>query len=91
MANDLLDFEKTGNDWLVKKYRVDRGFFFVVRVYELRGAVKARNLSALLREIAEIRNEAGERGRFYTYKDERCFNAGWSDFEAWRAEKKCVS
>ena len=88
LANDLLMFETAADAWLVKKLRVDRGRFHVNRSYEINKANRANDLAALLREIAEIRLEAGERGRQYTYQDEQCYAAGWAEFEQWRAEGK---
>ena len=44
--------------------------------------------SGSAREIAEVRMEAGERGRAWMDREERCYSAGWSDFIAFRTNEK---
>ena len=67
---------------------VDRYYFFLHREYEFRRAMAGDDAMRLAREIAEVRMEAGERGRAWMDREERCYSAGWSDFIAFRTNEK---
>jgi hypothetical protein len=67
---------------------VDRYYFFLPREYEFRRAMAGDDAMRLAREIAEVRMEAGERGRAWMDREERCYSAGWSDFIAFRTNEK---
>lgn len=87
LANDLLAFEANANAWLVKRYQVDRGSFFINRSYEFKTAIRAKDIKALIREVAYVRLDLGEQGQRFTYKEALCFTAGWANFERWRREQ----
>lgn len=70
-----------------KRLEVDRSYFFINREYELRTALKAGDAALIAREVADIRLEAGERGRRWNDKEEICYSAGWSDFEKYRTNE----
>ena len=67
-----------------KRRGVDRAYFIITREYELRAALKSNDVQKIAREVAEVRMEAGERGRTWKDRDETCYTAGWSDFEQFR-------
>lgn len=63
-----------------KRCGVDRAYFFITREFELRAALASNDPQKIAWEVAEVRMEAGERGRTWKDKDETCYNAGWSNF-----------
>jgi len=71
-----------------KRRGVDRAYFFINREFELRAALKSNDAQKIAREVAEVRMEAGERGRTWKDRDETCYNAGWSDFVEFRTNGK---
>ncbi|TAA73708.1 MAG: hypothetical protein CDV28_1684 [Candidatus Electronema aureum] len=71
-----------------RRRRVDRSYFFINREYELKAALKAGDPQQIAREVAEIRLDAGERGRFWNDREERCYSAGWADFLEFRSNEK---
>lgn len=66
---------------------VDRAYFFITRDYELSAALKSGDAQKIAREVAEIRLEAGERGRTWKDREETCYSAGWSDFLKFRSNE----
>lgn len=59
---------------------VDRVFFFINREYEFKAALNSKDPKKIAREIAEVRLEAGERGRVWKDKEEICYSPGWQDY-----------
>lgn len=84
-AASLLEFDKAADGWLQEKFGVVRGYVFLHREYELRNAVQRQDAAKAAREVAEARNEIGERGRRWRDDDgAEKYAAGWSDFEEYR-------
>lgn len=71
-----------------KQRGVDRVYFFITREYELRAALKSNDAQKIAREVAEVRLEAGERGRNWKDREETCYSAGWSDFIKFRTYER---
>lgn len=84
MGEALLRFDKEANDWLIKRFRVDKGYVALCRDYQLRNAIRNRDSVAAAREIAENRLEIGERGRPWRDGETSGFAAGWAEFEKYR-------
>ncbi len=80
----LLRFDKEASEWLTNRFKVDKAYVATYREYELRGAVRSRDVAKVAREVAENRLEIGERGRRWQNDDEAGYAAGWADFEAYR-------
>lgn len=82
MAEALMKFADNANaQQQARALRVDRWFFFINRHFELRTALKNGDTPKIAREIAEVRLEVGERGRYWNDGDARHYSAGWADFE----------
>jgi len=81
IAKDLQEFasRKVG-DAQAKRLGVDRAFFFLNRVDELRRAVKSADVTRIAKEIAEVRLDVGANGRRWKDGEELCYSAGWQDF-----------
>lgn len=75
------------SDAEARRRGVSRAYFFINREFELRAALKSNDAQKIAREVAEVRMEAGERGRLWKDRDETCFNAGWSDFVEFRTNE----
>lgn len=84
MGEALLRFDKDAGEWLSKRFKVEKAYVATYREYELRGAVRSRDVAKVAREVAENRLEIGERGRRWQNGDETGYAAGWADFEAYR-------
>lgn len=80
----LLRFDKEASEWLSKRFKVEKAYVATYREYELRGAVRSRDVAKVAREVAENRLEIGERGRRWQNGGETGYAAGWADFEAYR-------
>ena len=85
-AARLLEFDKAADEWLRAKRLVSRGYVFLPRDYELKSAVQKQDAAKAAREVAEARNEIGERGRRWRDEDgEEKYAAGWADFDEYRS------
>ncbi|MFZ4538825.1 hypothetical protein [Propionivibrio sp.] len=84
MGEALLAFDAAANDWLSKKYRVDRGYFSVVRYVAFERAMQQGNAEKVARELAEARLEIGEKGRRWVDGEQTGYAAGWADFDDYR-------
>ena len=80
----LLRFDKEANDWLCKRFKVDKAYVFVYRDYQLKSALRSGDAAKVAREIAENRQEIGERGRRWQDGEQSGYSAGWADFETYR-------
>lgn len=74
-----------------KRLRVDRWFFFITRTYEFRAAMKGADPAKIAREVAEVRLDVGENGRFWQDQEVGCYTAGWADFEEFRTRLTSIS
>ncbi|MEW9900867.1 hypothetical protein ABWL39_19790 [Chitinivorax sp. PXF-14] len=85
-ATALLEFDRHGSEWIKAKRRGDNGYFSIYRRHELERALRTNDINAIAREVAETRQDVGERGRFWQELDRNQHNytAGWSDFEEYR-------
>lgn len=88
LAEKLLAFEADSNSWLVKRYQVDRGLFFIARSSEFETAFRTNDIKKMMREAAYVRMDIGERGQRIEYDNSLRYVAGWEDFVRWCKEKK---
>jgi hypothetical protein len=89
MAADLLAFDKLANDFLCKKYHVQRGYIALILDYELKSAIAKGDAFRAANAIAENRLDIGENGRRWIDRDdESCYVAGWLDFIDYRSNDK---
>ena len=84
-ANALIEFDEVANEWLVKRYRVIRGYLFIQRICELKSVIRGGDWNSIAMELAEIRVDIGEKGSRFMNHDDLCYSAGWVDFEEYRA------
>ena len=84
MGEALLKFDKEANDWLTKRYKVEKAYVSIYRDYQLKSALRTGDASKVAREVAENRLEIGERGRRWVDGEESGYVAGWADFEQYR-------
>lgn len=84
MGEALLRFDKEANEWLGKRFGVQKAYVAVYRDYELKSALRNGDAARVAREIAENRQEIGERGRRWQDGEQSGYAAGWADFEEYR-------
>lgn len=84
MGEALLRFDKDANDWLTKRYKVAKAYVSIYRDYQLKSALRTGDAAKVAREVAESRQEIGERGRRWVDGEESGYVAGWADFEQYR-------
>lgn len=84
MGGALLQFDKDAGEWLGKRFKVEKAYVTLYREYELRSAVRSKDVANVAREVAENRLEIGEWGRRWQNGDETGYAAGWADFQAYR-------
>ena len=84
MGEALLRFDKEANDWLIKRYKVEKAYVSIYREYQLKNALRTGDPANVAREVAENRLEIGERGKYWVDGEELRYVAGWADFEQYR-------
>jgi hypothetical protein len=84
IGRSLLAFDKAANDWLMRRFGVDKGYVSVYREYELKDAVRRGDVAKVARVVAENRLEIGERGRRWVDGELTGYAAGWAEFEQYR-------
>lgn len=84
LAEDLVMYESTGREWLSRARRVDKGNPNVQNDFSLREALRRKDVSLLIRLVAEAKIEMPRRGNQFQYGEETCWAGCWDDFLAWR-------